>query len=156
MYRWSSSEKDVQGIRRKEANRRCAWIFLAWSACFARWKYYLSARCLSSLCSWKWRVCFWQALKRSRQMACSVWELASVSDRGTRGTENENRETSTVFGLFTVYSFRNIPVLFTTHFHFKLNSDRWGGRTSCNGSVYSRVHKWQCFGWDLLNTLTTF
>lgn len=74
-------------------------IFLAAFTCHVMWKKEKTWLWDAwAVCTYeKWRVCFWQALKRSRQMACSVWVLASVTDQGERGTEgrgNRNRETS--------------------------------------------------------------
>lgn len=40
----------------------------------------------------KWLVCFWQVQKRNRQMACSVWRLAGISDQEESGTEGRETE----------------------------------------------------------------
>lgn len=76
-------------------------IFLAHFTCHETWKRRnKSSREMPErvVLMKKWWVCFWQALKRSRQMACSVWALASVTDQGEWGTEGrENRNRNKLF-----------------------------------------------------------
>lgn len=69
-------------------------IFLAHFTCHVTWKgrnKSLREMPEQVVLMKNWWVCFWQALKRSRQMACSVWVQASVTDQ-ERGRHTRERK----------------------------------------------------------------